>query len=162
MPAAARRSSLRWLTLICVFQAGVGCAQWMGPERDNAENLSVMIDVNYKDVPTAWGTGIIVSRSQNTLYIATAKHVVNRGSIHDIQVSFRWKNPKLGKAYAVPMTMAGLLAAPLPPDPLDLAVLKVVLDAENAPPDDTLHFEVLADPTEVKPSLGVRPLGHAN
>jgi alpha-tubulin suppressor-like RCC1 family protein len=134
-------------------------AQWTGPQRTNAENLTVMIDASYQDVPTEWGTGIIIARRQNTLYIATAKHVLNRGALQDIQVSFRWTNPTLGDAAAQPITAKASLAAPLPPD-LDLAVLKVELDPATAPSPDALLFAVLADPASIKPDLNVRPLGH--
>lgn len=153
---------VRWALAFCALIPTASLAQWAGPERINAENISVMIDVNYANVPTEWGTGIIVARRQNTLYIATAKHVLNRGKIHDVQVSFRWNNHSLGNDFGTPVTARASLAAPLPPSPLDLAALKVELDETKAPSADDLLFAVLADPAEIKANLSVRPLGHAN
>jgi hypothetical protein len=153
--------AFRFALAFCALCASPSFAQWTGSERNNAENLTVMIDVVYKDVPTEWGTGIIVGHRDHTLYIVTAKHLLNRGNRQDIEVAFRWKNPTLGAAAARPVTGRASLAVPLPPD-LDLAVLKVDLNSSSSPSPDDLLFDVLADSAEIGENLNVRPIGHAD
>ena len=137
-------------------------AQWTGAARDNANNLTVMIDAYFRGIAVPeWGTGIIVARRDRTLYIATAKHILVRGELSNIQVALRWLNAQSGDH---PEMVAATLAVPLASlDPeTDVAVLKVELATAAVPSPDALLFSVLADPALLKTGDSVRPVGHAN
>jgi hypothetical protein len=148
---------------ICLCGSWTVHGQWTGPDRDNAENLTAMINAYYQGrSDPEWGAGIIVAHRDSTLYIATAKHVLTKGRLWKIDVAFRWMNSNSEDKRL--RTTTATVAKPLESlDPsLDLAVIKVQLTPDLAPSPDALLFSSLADPGHLKTNAAVRPVGHGD
>jgi hypothetical protein len=119
---------------------------------ENAKQLTVMINATI-DGDTRPGAGIIFALANDQVYIATADHLVRRGTSNasDIRVEFKWLpgQPQL----------AELLTWDYPS--LDLAV--VVVDGGKAhAPQTSLPFDRLGDPTKITANSAVWAIGYPN
>jgi S1-C subfamily serine protease len=119
---------------------------------ENAKRLTVMINATI-DGDTRLGAGIIFAVANDQVYIATADHLVRRGTSNasDIRVEFKWLpgQPQL----------AELLTWDYPS--LDLAV--VVVDSGKAHTSQTsLPFDRLGDPTKITANSALWAIGYPN
>ena len=107
------------------------------------------------DTDSEFGAGIVVGVAPETLYIATANHVVRRGTREAgrIQVQFAWQSAK----EAVP---AKLL--PQRDEAMDLAVLSVSGLKNISAGDVSLPLDRLGDPEALGRSDPIFLMGHPN
>ncbi len=133
------------LAMAAVAQPSLAAAQ----DRETVSRLIVMIRGTLGDGDTT-GAGIIVGRTADRIYIATANHLVRR-RMHEaeaLEVLFRWRPGEWAEARLLSNADSDL----------DLAVLSVA-DPDMLG-DVQLPWEALADPGELAAGMEARPIGN--
>jgi hypothetical protein len=116
---------------------------------EELNNLIVMIKSQIGN-DESFGAGIIFGRQDNRLYIATANHVIRRGTdeAKRVQVQLRWMPGESKTAELLDHVERDI----------DLAVLAVVLDAGRTSPE--LRWDQLADARFLKSGESVYSIGY--
>jgi S1-C subfamily serine protease len=143
-----RRIALAWLVAAAMGQDQIGA-----DAAEKAKPVTVMINATIDDDARP-GTGIIFALANDQIYIATANHLVRRGTseARDIRVEFKWL-----PGQPVPAQ----LLTNYDDRALDLAV--IVVDIAKARAGQVgLSFERLGDPSKLTRGAAVSAIGYPN
>lgn len=145
------------LLTYCVFSQNPVYAEISDVDRETALKLIVMIEGEFDEAgdEKTLGGGIIFGRDDDHVYIATANHVVRKGTrqVHSLQVKFRDIPDQ-----AVPAELLENFDVEL-----DLAVLRVKREKSDQKESvGCIQFDRLADPAGLKRGVRVYPVGYPN
>jgi tetratricopeptide (TPR) repeat protein len=120
-------------------------------DEEDIKQLVVMVDAKLGE-DSLYGTGIIFGAGADSLYIATANHVVRVGEVEaeDIQVRFRWRPDQPVQASLMRQRDSKL----------DLAVVRVVGLKVIGARLDALPFERVRNPMSLQRGEGLYLLGY--
>jgi hypothetical protein len=142
------RSRLSLVFVLLLHSSHQTIAQSAGEQ--NARKAVVFIQGQI-DGDTVFGGGIIFSKADDRLYIATANHVVRRGAAEATNLRVR--------LYSLPGEEFEATILRDQDSQMDLAVLRVI-DRQREIPNTVMDFNILGDAPSLKRGDAVFPIGH--